>query len=181
MISEIVAQRADIEQLKTLFGRMLRVGSIAVVDPEKGFRVKWGNGPKGEPFLSPFYPHPESGGATSTWFPLSEGQIVGVINPGGDPKQGLLIRGGFSGENAAPSGSLDENVLKFGSVKITIGNDGAVTIDAAQAVTVNAPLVDLGGTGGKPVARVGDMVRVTGGSSSGLWPIVEGSSVVNAV
>lgn len=173
MISEILAQRADIEQLKTIFGRCLRVGPVAVVDPVKGFRIRWGNGAGGEPFLSPFYPHPESGGATSTWAPLSEGQIVGVINPEGDPRQGVLLRGGFSDSNPPPSQSLDENVLAFGGVKLTIAKDGSLTIDAGVAVTINAPRIDLGGEGGKPVARIGDLVA--GGR------IVEGSSVVHAV
>lgn len=181
MISEIIAQRADIEQLKTLFGRSLRVGAVEVVDAEKGFRINLGNGADGAPFLSPFYPHPESGGATSTWAPLSKGQIVGVINPGGDPRQGILLRGGFSADNPAPSGNLDENVLEFGGVKLTINKDGSVQIDAATAVTVNAPQVNLGGLGGKPVARIGDKVAVGSGSSAGNWPIVEGSSVVSAV
>lgn len=179
MISEIIAQRADIEQLKTLFGRALRVGPVAVVDPEKGFRIKLGDGPDG-PFLSPFYPHPESGGATSTWAPLSEGQIVGVINPGGDPRRGVLLRGGFSDGNPPPSQSLDENVLEFGGVRITIGEAGAVTIDAATSVLVNAPKIELGGEGGQKVARIGDRVHVASGSSAGMWPIVEGSDVVSA-
>lgn len=181
MISEIIAQRADIEQLKTLFGRALRVGPVAVVDPEKGFRIKLADGADGQPFLSPFYPHPESGGATSTWAPLSEGQIVGVINPGGDPRRGVLLRGGFSDANPPPSQSLDENKLQFGEVTITIGKSGAVTIDAATKVVVNSPKIELGGEGGPRVARVGDMVQVGHGSSAGLHPIVEGSDVVSAV
>ncbi|MCR6672198.1 baseplate assembly protein [Devosia ginsengisoli] len=181
MISEIIAQRADIEQLKMLFGRALRVGPVAVVDPEKGFRIKLGDGADGQPYLSPFYPHPESGGATSTWAPLSEGQIVGVINPGGDPRRGVLLRGGFSDANPPPSQSLDENVLRFGQVKLTIGKDGALTIDAATNVLVNAPRIELGGAGGPKVARIGDHVLVGHGSSAGMHPIVEGSDVVSAI
>lgn len=181
MISEIIAQRADIEQLKTLFGRALRVGPVEVVDPERGFRIKLGDGADGKPFLSPFYPHPESGGATSTWAPLSKGQIVGVINPGGDPRRGVLLRGGFSEANPPPSQSLDENKLEFGQVTITLGKDGSVTIDAATKVVVNSPKVELGGEGGPKVARLGDHVRVGYGSSAGLHPIVEGSDVVSAI
>lgn len=181
MISEIIAQRADIEQLKTLFGRALRVGPVAVVDPEKGFRIKLGDGADGEPFLSPYYPHPESGGATSTWVPLSEGQIVGVINPGGDPRRGILLRGGFSDANPPPSNSLSENVFAFGGVKLTISDNGSLVVDAPGKVVVNAPRIELGGEGGKKVARVGDKVNVGAGSSAGLWPIVEGSDVVSAV
>ncbi len=181
MISEIVAQRADIEQLKSLFGRALKVGPVEVVDPAKGFRIKLGEGADGAPFLSPFYPHPESGGATSTWMPLSKGQIVGVINPGGDPRRGVLLRGGFSDENPPPSSSLDENKLQFGGVTMTINQDGTVTLDAALKVIVNAPSIELGGEGGKKVARIGDKVDVGSGSSAGLWPIVEGSDVVSAL
>lgn len=181
MISEIIAQRADIEQLKTLFGRALRVGAVEVVDAQKGFRVKLGDGPDGQPFLSPWYPHPESGGATSTWMPLSKGQIVGVINPGGDPRRGVLIRGGFSDANPAPSQSLGENLFSFGGVTITVLADGALQIDAPGRVIVNSPNVELGGEGGPPVARIGDLVAVGAGSSAGSWPIVTGSDAVKAV
>ncbi len=181
MISEIIAQRADIEQLKSLFGRSLRVGAVEVIDAQKGFRIKLGEGTDGVPYLSPWYPHPESGGATKTWAPLSKGQVVGVINPNGDARQGVLIRGGFSDANPAPSQSLNENVLSFGGVTVTIGSGGTVTIDAPGKVVVNSPNVELGGEGGKPVARVGDMVEVGSGSSAGKWPIVEGSKVTKSI
>lgn len=181
MINQMLLLRADIEALRTAFGTALRVGPVEVVDAQKGFRVKWGEGTDGKPFLSPWLPHPESGGETSTWAPLSKGQIVGVINPNGDPRQGMLLRGGFSDQNPPPSESLDENVLRFGGVTITLGKGGSVVIDAAGPVTVNAPVVNLGGEGGKPVARVGDLVDVGAGSSTGLWPIVQGSAVVKAV
>lgn len=180
MISEIIAQRADIEQLKSILGRALRVGAVEVVDAEKGFRIKFADGPDG-PYLSPFYPHPESGGNTSTWAPLSKGQVVGIIQPGGDPRRGVLLRGGFSDQNPPPSQSLDENKLRFGGVTITLTKDGAVTVEAEGTVRVKAAKVELGGAGGKPVARIGDKVDVGSGSSKGLWPIVEGSSVVSAV
>lgn len=180
MINQFLTLRADVEALKSAFGTALRVGPVEEVDAKKGFRIKWGDGPSG-PFLSPWYPHPESGGATSTWAPLSKGQVVGIINPDGDPRQGVLLRGGFSDQNPPPSESLEENVFRFGGVKITITESGAIVIDAAGPVTVNAPVVNLGGEDGKPVARIGDRVSVGSGSSAGLWPIVEGSSVVNAV
>lgn len=173
MIGELISLRSDLEALKTHFGSSLRVGTVAAVDAERGYRVSWGAGTGGEEFLSPWYPHPESGGATSTWFPLSKGQIVGVINPNGDPRQGILLRGGFSGQNQPPSQDLDVNLLEFGGVKIEIKEGGTVIVHAAR--------IELGGEGGRPVARIGDMVNVSSGSSTGLWPIVEGSSVVSAV
>lgn len=182
MFKQYLAQmRGDIEELKTAFGSALRVAPVAVVDPVKGFRVSWGEDPDGGAFLSPWYPHPESGGATSTWAPLSVGQVVGVINPDGDPRQGILLRGGFSGKNPAPSQNLDENLYRFGGVSISVLASGAVLLEAKGAVTITAPQVNLGGEGGSPVARVGDLVEVGSGSSAGRWPIVTGSGVVSAV
>ena len=40
--------------------------------------------------------------------------------------------------------------------------------------------VDLGGSGGQPVARVGDKVEITAGTSAGQWPIISGSGKVKA-
>ncbi|MCG6115102.1 MAG: baseplate assembly protein [Mesorhizobium sp.] len=127
MVSPIVAMKADLEMLKTAFGNSMKVGPVEEVDARRGYRLKLGEGPDG-PYLSPWYPHPESGGATKSWAPLSKGQIVGVINPTGDPRQGVLLRAGFSGENAQPSEDLAANVLSFGGVTLTLSG-GRLTID----------------------------------------------------
>lgn len=128
MIDAFIGLKIDVEMLKTAFGNALKVGPVEEVDAQKGYRLKLGEGPDGTPFLSPWYPHPESGGATGTWAPLSKGQIVGVINPGGDPRQGVLIRGGFSDASPPISQSLDENKVSFGGVTITLAG-GKMTID----------------------------------------------------
>lgn len=60
-------------------------------------------------------------------------------------------------------------------------NSQEATINATTKAVVNSPAVELGGEGGKKVARVGDKVDVGSGSSAGLWPIVEGSNTVKAV
>lgn len=167
MIGDLLALRGDLESLRTAFGGALRVGAVHAVDAEKGYRVKWGEGPDG-PFLSPWYPHPESGGTNSTWVPLSVGQVVGVINPSGDPRQGVLVRGGFSGVNPPISSDLEEVAVEFPGVRISI-RDGAVTVTAEGRVVVNSPDVQLGGEGGPAVARVGDPTSdgavIVGGSS----------------
>ena len=56
------------------------------------------------------------------------GQIVGIVNPGGDPRQGVLLRGGFSDVNPPISQDLGENRFSFGGVTITIAA-GKVTIE----------------------------------------------------
>lgn len=48
-------------------------------------------------------------------------------------------------------------------------------------VVIDSDDISLGGDGGSPVARVGDMVRVATGSSQGDWPIVSGSEKVKSL
>lgn len=127
MYRDLVGMKIDIEMLKTAFGKSLKVGPVADIDEKRGYRIKFGEDENGQPFLSPWYPHPESGGSSSTWMPLSKGQIVGMINPNGDPRQGLLFRGGFSDENAPPSNDLLANVFRAFGVSVTV-KDGKVTI-----------------------------------------------------
>ena len=59
---------------------------------------------------------------------------------------------------------------------IVLKRDGTIEVTAPKVV-VNSGDVNLGGTGGPKVARIGDRVDVNGT----LWPIVEGSDVVKAV
>ena len=60
----------------------------------------------------------------------------------------------------------------------TIKVSGDAEVEAAK-VTLKGD-VDLGGSGGQPVARVGDKVEITAGTSAGQWPIISGSGKVKA-
>ena len=62
---------------------------------------------------------------------------------------------------------------------VTINSRDSVTV-TAPIVTVDSPEVRLGGPSGPAVARVGDLVSVSAGSSAGSWPIVSGSAKVTA-
>jgi phage gp45-like len=65
-------------------------------------------------------------------------------------------------------------VIDAGGQDVTIQNAANVTVTATTKVTVNAPAVELGGSGGQPVARVGDTVNLTTGV------IETGSDVVSS-
>lgn len=136
MLRDLIGMKIDIEMLKTTFGKSLKVGPVAAVDAKKGYRIKFGEDENGQPFLSPWYPHPESGGNSSTWMPLSLGQIVGMINPNGDPRQGLLLRGGFSDASQPPSSDLLANVFRAFGVDATV-KDGKLTIKGDLVVDGN--------------------------------------------
>ncbi|MDQ0314848.1 baseplate assembly protein [Amorphus orientalis] len=139
MLDVIVGMKTDIEMLKSAFGRALTVGPISELDAAKGYRLDLGQGSDGKRHLSPWYPHPESGGATRTWMPLAKGQIVGVLNPTGDPRRGLVFRGGFSGQYPPPSDDFGENVLEFGGVRISVA-------EGTLVVTIGETIVRLTGS-----------------------------------
>lgn len=133
MISDFIAMRLDIEMLKTAFGNSLKVGPVEIIDAQKGYRLRLG-GTEDEPFLSPWYPHPESG---KTSIPMKKGQIVGVVNPTGDPRQGFVFRGGYSDANPSPNDDMEANVFQDAGVKISI-KSGKLRIEA-DTVEIVAP------------------------------------------
>ncbi|MQX36811.1 phage baseplate assembly protein V [Roseospira navarrensis] len=55
-----------------------------------------------------------------------------------------------------------------------------IVVRSPTRVTIECPDVHLGEEDGPRVARIGDRVQVGSGSSAGLWPIVEGSTIVRA-
>ena len=124
MFAELVGMKADLEMLKSAFGNALKVGPVEVVDAQKGYRLLLG-GTDEEPYLSPFYPHPETG---KTSIPLKKGQIVGVMNPSGDPRQGLVFRAGYSDANPSPNSDMEANVFEDAGVRIRVAN-GALVIE----------------------------------------------------
>lgn len=130
----------DLQMLKTAFGKAMKMGPVEQIDPVKGYRLKLGEGLNG-PFLSPWYPHPETGKSS---VPLKKGQVVGVVNPTGDPRQGFLIRGGYSDAYPSPNDDMDANVFEDAGVRLSIAGGrlrvavGDVTFEVSAAgVTIS--------------------------------------------
>ncbi|MGF9694704.1 baseplate assembly protein [Rhizobium sp. 0TCS1.26] len=134
MIGDIVAMRLDVEMLKTAFGNSLKMGPVELVDATKGYRLRLG-GTDEDPHLSPWYPHPETG---KTSIPLKKGQVVGVVNPSGDPRQGFMIRGGYSDGNPSPNDNAEANVFRDAGVKVSVAG-GALVIEAAGVTVTIGP------------------------------------------
>ncbi|NDV88799.1 baseplate assembly protein [Aurantimonas aggregata] len=147
MFAEIIGMKADIEALKTAFGNSLKLGPVEEIDAAKGYRLKLGEGADGEPWLSPWLPHPETG---KTSVPLKKGQIVGVMSPTGDMRQGLVFRGGYSAENASPNQNMAANVFEDAGVRIvvaggalTITTGGTSVVISSDGIVMNSPRIDL--------------------------------------
>ena len=138
MFSEFARLAADLQMLKTAVGNMLKVGPIEEIDAEKGYRLKLGTAPDGSPYLSPWYPHPEAGGDAKSWVPLSKGQVVGVLNPSGDPRQGTLLRSGFSDKFPQPSTDLAENKFTYGNVAVRVLEDSFQVSVGGTVLTISS-------------------------------------------
>jgi len=140
-VDSIIALKIDLEMLKTAFGNSLKVGPVEMIDAQKGYRLRLG-GSDEKPFLSPWYPHPETG---KTSVPLKKGQIVGVINPSGDPRQGILIRGGYSNAHPSPSTDVNANVFEDAGVRVEVA-DGALKVTAGGVtMTISSAGVSISG------------------------------------
>lgn len=169
----------EVAELRRRDRNRKRTGTIAEVDTAKGLaRVKLSR-PNGRDYLGPWMPWKEiAAGGIKTHIPPTVGEQVDVMSETGDLTDGVIDMSTPSNANPRPHDG-PEAVITKGDVRVTIGDDIA-TVDAPK-VLVNSPNVQLGGDGGKRVARIGDKVNVGSGSSTGMWPIVEGSSRVFAV
>jgi len=114
----------EVGEIKRVIANMIKVGTVAEVDAEKGtVRLQYGER-DGKPLLGPEVVWQEQGGKFKGWVPPSVGQIMTTINPAGDQSLGMAVNGGFSGLNAAPSVSGDETVFTYGPWRITLDDEG---------------------------------------------------------
>lgn len=142
MISDFIALRLDVEAMKTAFGNMATVGPVEEIDAEKGYRLKLGEDEDGV-YLSPWFPHPETG---KTSVPLKKGQIVGNLNPTGDPRQGFLLRGGYSDDHASPNDNMEANVFEDAGVRVEIKESQLIiTIGGVTHTISSGGLTTTGG------------------------------------
>ena len=169
-----------------------RTGTVTEVDNAKGLARVEISRTSGAPFLSPWLPWKEiAAGGIKSHIPPTVGEQVDVVSENGDLTDAVIDMSTPSNQNARPHDG-PEAVITKGAVRITISDDETlvqsptvrveaenVDVEAEKAV-VTSPAVHLGAGGGPAVARIGDMVNVTFGSSAGLHPIVEGSSRVFA-
>lgn len=126
----IVGLKSEVETLRSVIAELVQVGPVHEIDAKKGYRIKLGEDENGEPYLSPWKPHPET---KKTSVPLTVGQMVGVINPNGDPRQGLLLRGGYSKDHETPNEDMEANVFEDAGVRLQI-KDGKLQVEAENGI-----------------------------------------------
>jgi len=129
---------------------LVRIGVVTAVDASAArARVSLG----GEA-VSAWLPWLAERAATiSVWAPVSVGEQVLVLAPGGDTAQGVIVGSLFSAARAAPSTDAAEHRLQLGDASISV-RDGAIEISAGGTV------VTIGGGG----MGVNATVSVSGGN-----------------
>lgn len=155
-----------------------RKGTVAEVSDDKSkYRVKLSEQGK-EPFLTPWIKaRTVAAGGVKMDILHSVGEQVDVVSENGDMTDAQIDFSIYSDANARENTDLPFHI-KIGETVIEASPD-FVKVTGPKVVVVS-PNVQLGGEGGKRVARIGDKVNVSSGSSQGLWPIVEGSQSVFA-
>lgn len=130
-----------------------------------------------------------------SWNPPQIDEQVIILSPGGELNQAVILPSLYKNNAAENSADIQSIVYKDGS-KISFDHKaGNLDLDikgnATIKVTGNANIeavnitlkgnINLGDTGGQPIARVGDKVNIASGSSAGQWPIISGSDKVKAL
>ncbi|CAN0621037.1 Phage baseplate assembly protein V [Burkholderia multivorans] len=139
----------DSNEFRRLIVNLIRKGSVAAVDLSTNpptCRVSVGDPDDTEnpglttnwlPFFAP------RAGTTREWNPLTVGEKVLLFCPMGDPAQGVVLGGLFSGESATPSHSADKHVRSYPD-GATYEYDHAshvlnVVLPAGATINVTAP------------------------------------------
>ena len=141
-------------------------------------------------------------GNNNSWNPPEIDEQVIILSPSGDLSQAVILPSLYK-NNASNSDQNIKSITYQDGSKISFNvASGALDLDLKGDITIkvvgNANIegdninikgnsnitldgnIDLGGSGGQGVARIGDKVEITGGSSAGQWPIISGSSKVKS-
>ncbi|WP_150526277.1 phage baseplate assembly protein V [Roseibium sediminis] len=181
---ELRTLRRLLAQAESRMARMHMTGKVHPGSQDmkaRTIRLELGETTDGKPILSPpvRWANPGNGRLKIHSAPGDNEQMT-LFNPSGTIGQNSLAQyATYDDDNPPPSDQIDETVIKYGDTVIVLKGDEARV--KSGKVIIESDDVNLGGDGGKRVARIGDKVSVKSGSSKGLWPIVEGSSIVKAV
>lgn len=169
--ARIAALEDEVVRLQEMTRNMFRVATAADYDPEKdrvvGVDDAEGDDENGRPETPPIRVLGQSG-AIKKRSTISAGEQLLILSPGGDFGPGsLALPLGPNADNQSPSNETEEDLTTVGETRHRLTAGGA---------ELTGDRVELGATGGPPVARKGDFVLVKVGSSAGLWPIVTAAS-----
>jgi hypothetical protein len=161
----------EIIELREVIRNLFRTATVSKYDGEKdqvtAFDDVEGDDDNGKPETPPIRVIGQSG-KVKRRTTISEGEQILIISPGGNfGETSLALPLGYNKDNPSPSNADVEDITTIGSTTMRL-NEGSAALTGGK--------IDLGASGGPAVARLGDQVLVSDGSSAGLWPIVTAAS-----
>lgn len=133
-MSEFAELWKELANIKQTMARTFVEGTVEEVDPKaQTARLKIGEDSDGKPILGPSVAYSQYAGAFKGHIPVSKGQQMTMIAPGGDWRRATLWPMTFSDENKSPSEKGDENVITYGDFKVVIKKDD-ITVTVGDKV-----------------------------------------------
>jgi len=164
-----------IAELERKLENILRLGTVAEVEGTR-CRVQLGALLTGWlPWLT------QRAGNDRTWWPVSVGEQVMVVSPGGDPACGIVLAGLYCSAHPTPEQNHDKRQVAFvdgttltydvdaHSLAIDIPEAGMLNITVNGPVTVTAPKIDLGEGAALEPSVLGDKLAAWITSELKLW------------
>lgn len=143
MLEDIIA-RLDrrVIDLERRLDNTVRHGVVSDVDAAKQVaRLKIG-GTDEEPMKSAWVPYAQIAGAMKVHSPPSVGQNMTLLMPTGDIRQALAVPFTWNNANPSPSNKLDEHIMKFGDVTVTVKADSlTLAVGGSQIVITKDKIV----------------------------------------
>lgn len=129
------------EQERRLHG-LVRIGTVTAVDPAAArARVILGGDA-----VSGWIPFTAiRAGGLNAWAPVTVGEQVVVVSPGGDTAQGVIVGSLPSGANGAPSGDGGEFRFEIGGSSISMTGDRVTMVSNGSVVEMTAGEVAITG------------------------------------
>lgn len=121
LLDRIGSLESVVQRQQVRLNNMFREGTVKSVDEKAGTAIVDAHGVESKP--SPWL---TQAGEINEWTPLSEGQRVVLISPGGDMGRSFIMPGGYTDDVKAPDDTKAQKRVTIGGAVITHSAEGLV-------------------------------------------------------
>lgn len=133
LMERIMTLEKIINRQEVRLNNLFREGTVKEVDYSKGVAVVDAHGveSKESPWMEP-------AGDIVEWTPLSEGQRVVLVSPGGQTGRSFIMPGGFTDQVPQPHNKGAEKRIKIGGAQLTMSANGLVIEVGGTTVNISS-------------------------------------------
>lgn len=133
LLERIAVLEKVVNRQEMRINNMFREATVKEVDHEKGVAIVDAHGVE-----SKEVPWMEPAGDIVEWTPVSQGQRVMLVSPGGHPGRGFIIPGGYTDSVKQPHNKGAEKRIKIGGAQLTMSGSGLVVEVGGTTVNISA-------------------------------------------